>query len=57
MLLPLDNYGGLTETHALDPESPAINIIPPEQCGQEFDQRGKPRPNGGGCDIGALEND
>jgi hypothetical protein len=43
-------------THALVPGCPAIDAIPgadPECAGT--DQRGTPRPQGAGCDIGAFE--
>jgi len=55
-LLPLASNGGPTRTHALPPQSPAIdagNSI----AGLEFDQRGSgfPRVTGGGPDIGAFE--
>jgi len=59
---PLGDHGGPTLTHALLPNSPAIdaatenpgttsatNVCPPT------DQRGEPRPVGTGCDIGAYE--
>ena len=66
LLGPLQNNGGLTETHALLPGSPAIDAAP-ENCTDfevnplSIDQRGAPRPvdgNGDGitaCDIGAFE--
>lgn len=56
ILGPLKNNGGPTKTHALVPGSPAIDAIPgadPECTGT--DQRGTPRPQGAGCDIGAFE--
>ena len=48
----LTNNGGLTDTHALAPGSPAINAGGPggNPC-EETDQRGVPR----NCDIGAYE--
>jgi parallel beta-helix repeat protein len=46
----LTNNGGLTDTHALAPGSPAINAGNPGSC-EETDQRGVPR----NCDIGAYE--
>ncbi len=70
-LAPLANYGGPTETHALctvaNPPhascvdaSPAIDTGVPTadpDCsgGNDFDQRGVPRPQGAACDIGAYE--
>ncbi|HEY8560131.1 MAG TPA: choice-of-anchor Q domain-containing protein [Pyrinomonadaceae bacterium] len=62
-LLPLGNYGGQTETHALRPNSPAIDKG--NNFGLLTDQRGKARPfddplipnaaGGNGSDIGAFE--
>ncbi|HYM54962.1 MAG TPA: choice-of-anchor Q domain-containing protein, partial [Solirubrobacteraceae bacterium] len=52
---PQDN-GGNTDTLALEPTSPAIDAIPtsfPLCAGA--DQRGVTRPQGVGCDIGAVE--
>jgi len=53
----LADNGGLTETHALLPGSPAINRIPAEDCEVTEDQRGEPQPEPGGdaCDVGAFE--
>jgi hypothetical protein len=55
MLLPLGENGGRTATHALSPDSPAINKgeCPPDST----DQRGEPRVVGPACDIGAYESD
>ncbi|MEM7314077.1 MAG: right-handed parallel beta-helix repeat-containing protein, partial [Planctomycetota bacterium] len=58
VLLPLVDNGGPTHTHALAPDSPAINagnptpVLPPE-----YDQRGPgfARVSGGRLDIGAFE--
>jgi hypothetical protein len=51
----LNNNGGPTLTLALLDGSPAIDqITDPAEC-PEVDQRGQPRPNGDGCDIGAFE--
>ncbi len=62
-LAPLSNYGGVTKTHALRPNSPAIDKG--FSIGRNADQRGQPRPfdypnipnpsNGNGSDIGAFE--
>jgi hypothetical protein len=56
----LQNNGGLTPTHALEPGSPAIEAGDPSSCPTE-DQRGYTRPvdNDGDstpvCDIGSVE--
>ena len=53
--------GGLTQTIALLPESPAVNRIPVAACTNaegrriDSDQRGIPRPQGAACDTGAFE--
>jgi hypothetical protein len=63
---PLQNNGGLTETHALGllpTPSVAIDHIPAADCVDADgglltdDQRGEPRPETGGsmCDVGAFE--
>jgi uncharacterized repeat protein (TIGR01451 family) len=59
LLGPLQGNGGPTWTHALLPGSPAIDAIPVGKngCGDPgaADQRGVPRPQASGCDIGAFE--
>ena len=54
-LTPLSNYGGSTPTHALLPDSPALNTAatPPTVT---TDQRGISRSNNGLPDIGAFES-
>jgi hypothetical protein len=48
--------GGLTQTEALDPGSPAINHGGSRSDGcPPIDQRGVTRPQGAACDIGAFE--
>jgi len=57
----LANYGGLTNTHALKPDSPALDEAP--DCttvggaAVSVDQRGHPRPGGPICDLGAYEEE
>lgn len=56
LLLILGNYGGYTPTNRpkVSPLSPAIDAGTVTGCPSE-DQRGKPRPFGTTCDIGAVE--
>jgi len=59
-LSPLADNGGTTLTHALLPESPAIDVIPLSECILDTDQRGTQRPvspdtTNTACDIGAFE--
>jgi hypothetical protein len=53
---PLTNNGGLTATHALFPDSPAIDAGT-SGTGVNTDQRGVSRPYGSAPDIGAYEWD
>ncbi|MCA9111997.1 MAG: hypothetical protein KDA52_18740, partial [Planctomycetaceae bacterium] len=53
-LSPLANFGGLTESHNLLPGSPAIDSAS-NATSPVTDQRGIPRPQGIGFDIGAVE--
>jgi hypothetical protein len=55
ILAPLKNNGGSTLTHALVKGSPAIDAAPVDANCPATDQRGVARPQGGGCDIGAVE--
>jgi hypothetical protein len=48
-------YGGAWSTVPLRDGSPAIDRIPLQACAGGFDQRMKPRPANGGCDVGAFE--
>ncbi len=52
MLGPLQDNGGPTLTHALEVDSPAVDVT--TVC-EATDQRGVPRPVGIACDIGAYE--
>ncbi len=51
----LDDYGGLTPTVPLLAGSPAIDAGSPAAC-PPLDQRGRVRPYGAACDIGAFES-
>jgi hypothetical protein len=59
-LMPLSDYGGPTPTHALRPNSPAIDAGDNVNC-PATDQRGAARPFDGdgdgtaSCDMGAVE--
>lgn|GEM_PF-4904807 len=53
LLGPLADNGGFTPTHAVLSGSPAINEAPDQ--GETDDQRGVPRPQGAGLEIGAFE--
>jgi CSLREA domain-containing protein len=53
LLGPLADNGGHTQTHALLPGSPAIDSV--SGACEASDQRGVPRPQSAGCDIGAYE--
>jgi hypothetical protein len=58
---PLANNGGPTQTRLPQTGSPLIDAIPIGSCqadrasGITTDQRGVSRPQGPGCDIGAVE--
>lgn len=58
---PLGSNGGLTKTMKLLPGSAAIDAGDPTGCKDDAlaalspDQRTQPRPQGGRCDIGAVE--
>jgi CSLREA domain-containing protein len=51
----LADNGGLTQTHALLSDSPAIDAGSADCPPPASDQRGVPRPQGAACDIGAFE--
>jgi len=60
-LAPIAENGGFAPSHALLPESPALDGGPTIGCVEHIgrtvdtDQRGLPRPQRGRCDIGAFE--
>jgi hypothetical protein len=59
---PLQNNGGPTQTMALFAGSPAMRAGNPGGCFDSthhrltFDQRGRPRPDPGACDVGAYNH-
>lgn len=53
--LELGDYGGATATRPSAPDSEAIDHIPAANCASTVDQRGIDRPQGNGCDSGAVE--
>ncbi|MGB5295577.1 MAG: choice-of-anchor Q domain-containing protein [Thermoanaerobaculia bacterium] len=55
VLGPLADNGGMTPTHRPLVQSPAINVIPADDCTVNVDQRGVIRPQPPGCDIGSVE--
>ena len=61
LLKVLANYGGSTDTHALQADSPALDAAP--DCttvggaAVTVDQRGMARPGGLICDLGAFEDE
>src|SRR5581483_1518054 len=55
IIAPLADNGGPTLTHALAAGSLAIDAAPVDSDCPATDQRATPRPQGGGCDIGAFE--
>jgi predicted outer membrane repeat protein len=60
---PLTNNGGPTRTRLPQPTSALVDAIPIAHCRDDgastiiplVDQRGESRPQGAGCDIGAVE--
>ena len=60
-LAPLAGNGGPTQTRLPQTGSPLIDGVPVASCqadgatGVTTDQRGVTRPQGTGCDIGAVE--
>ncbi|NJL03293.1 MAG: CHAT domain-containing protein [Spirulinaceae cyanobacterium SM2_1_0] len=55
-LLPLGNYGGPTQTHALAPTSPALDSGNSSLAAGGTDQRGTGRIQGAAVDRGAYES-
>jgi hypothetical protein len=55
-LAPLGNYGGTTQTHALLPNSPALDAGNNANAPVGDDQRGATRIFGSAVDIGAFES-
>lgn len=62
-VMPLADNGGpaighraalRAPTHALGDQSPLVDYLAPPFCAA-VDQRGMPRPQGSGCDVGAFE--
>jgi predicted outer membrane repeat protein len=52
----LQDNGGPTKTIALQPDSPAVDLVGQEACPPpQTDQRGVERPQGEACDSGAFE--
>src|SRR5690606_25817229 len=54
LLGPFADNGGFGATFLPGDGSPAIDAAAAAEC-PAFDQRGVPRPQGAGCDIGAVE--
>jgi beta-glucanase (GH16 family) len=54
LLGPLGDNGGPTPTQMPSPGSPALDAANAALC-PATDQRGVPRPQGAGCDVGAVE--
>ncbi|MFC4822021.1 choice-of-anchor Q domain-containing protein [Dokdonella ginsengisoli] len=52
---PLQDNGGPTPTMLPGAGSAALDAIAASDCGATVDQRGVARPQGAGCDIGAVE--
>lgn len=52
---PLGDNGGATPTRLPAATSPLINLVPLADCATTVDQRGQVRPQGPGCEAGAVE--
>jgi hypothetical protein len=55
LLEPLAENGGAVSSRAPAAGSVLIDAVPSTACSTAIDARGVTRPQGGGCDIGALE--
>lgn len=55
LLGPLANNGGPTLTRLPSPASPIGGVVPVGSCSEPFDQRSIARPQGEGCEPGAVE--
>lgn len=55
LLQPLADNGGPVQTLLPDAASVLVNAVPTSACPVQTDARGTPRPQGSGCDIGAVE--
>lgn len=53
----LSDNGGSTHTRMPNETSPLVDAVPGEECAGLTDQRGVARPQGNGCDIGAVERE
>jgi hypothetical protein len=47
--------GGPTASHRPVVGSPVLDVIAAGECAYPVDQRGEPRPEGGSCDLGSVE--
>jgi hypothetical protein len=56
-LAPLADNGGPTATHLPAVDSPLVDLVPAADCTLADDQRGITRPQGDGCDAGAVERE
>lgn len=55
LLAPLASNGGAVRTRSPASVSELVDAIPGGACAAELDARGVSRPQGAGCDIGAVE--
>jgi predicted outer membrane repeat protein len=52
---PLQDNGGVVQTHAITTDSAAFDVIPESMCQLDEDEREVTRPQGDACDVGAFE--